>query len=174
MPSTQGTKWRKDLTRTTCFKVLMIGDILNASRDVHNLHRYAPALWCLLGIQVYPRVFHLSHRLKTLFMILSGFAATGIWWIPRHKQRWLTKNGFWQKQDRRAKVNRAQTGQEVASGRACFHPTPVRGDVKSLMRGRERERKEKSRVPTTCLRKSHVCFLQWSKTERNIRITHRG
>lgn len=39
--------------------------------------------------------------------------------------------------DRRAKVNRAWTKQEVAPGRACFHQTPEHGDVKSLKRGRQ-------------------------------------
>lgn len=44
VPGTRGTKKRKDVTRTTCSKVLMISYFLNASRDAQNLHYYVPTL----------------------------------------------------------------------------------------------------------------------------------
>lgn len=103
-----------------------------------------PFAVCQLYIIVYFWISFGPQIKYCVYVFACELLQKGIWWIPQHKQWWLTKNGVWEKTDRRAKVNGAQTKQEVASVSA-FPPNIWAGrcQVTRAWRIEERERWEK-------------------------------
>lgn len=75
--------------------------------------------------------FHWNHRSNILFMFLTVFAAKGKQWIPRYKQRWLTKNGVWQEQTGQSKQSIDGAGGCI---RECVSNQPLCGEMQDPCR----------------------------------------